>query len=96
MEAQGDIILYRAADDHLMPDSISHAQEAFAQKPDATIAFGETIFFQDDPSDRHKRDSRSFGKTRGFLKKRIASSIGFRTSTFPAAPALLENKRFFQ
>ena len=49
MEAEGEIVLYRAADDHLLPDSISHAQEAFAQTPGASIAFGETIFFERDP-----------------------------------------------
>ena len=39
-KATGDCILFRAADDHLLPDSISEAREAFGQKPDATIAFG--------------------------------------------------------
>ena len=47
MEAQGEIVLCRAADDHLLPDSIFHAQEAFVQTPDANIAFGEIIFFQE-------------------------------------------------
>ena len=48
MEAAGDILLYRASDDQLLPDSISNAQEAFAQFPHAKIAFGETVFFQSD------------------------------------------------
>lgn len=68
MEAEGDIILYRAADDHLMPDSLSAAQEAFAQKPDAAIAFGETIFFQDDPS-RGTKETLALSENTKFFEK---------------------------
>ncbi|MBT3638382.1 MAG: glycosyltransferase family 2 protein [Opitutae bacterium] len=48
-KATGDCILFRAADDHLVPDAMFSAKEAFANQPDATIAFGETIFFERDP-----------------------------------------------
>lgn len=71
MEAEGDIILYRAADDHLLPDSISEAREAFGQKPDATIAFGETIFFQDEPSRGTKETLALSEKTRFFERKEL-------------------------
>ncbi len=71
MEAEGDIILYRAADDHLMPDSLSAAQEAFAQEPDAAIAFGETIFFQDEPSRGTKETLALSEKTRFFEKNEL-------------------------
>jgi len=71
MEAEGDIILYRAADDHLMPDSLSEAQEAFAKKPDASIAFGETIFFQDEPSRGTKETLALSEKTRFFEKNEL-------------------------
>ena len=71
MEAEGDIILYRAADDHLMPDSLSAVQEAFAQKPDAAIAFGETIFFQDEPSRGTKETLALSEETRFFEKNEL-------------------------
>ena len=78
MEAKGDIILYRAADDHLMPGSLSVGQEAFAQKPNTTIAFGETIFFQDDPSVGTK-ETLALSEKRGFFeKRRIAQALGPR------------------
>ena len=71
MEAQGDIILYRAADDHLMPDSLSEAQEAFAHHPDATIAFGETIFFQGDSTNGSKETLALSGKTKFFKREEL-------------------------
>lgn len=66
MEAQGDIILYRAADDLFLSDSISHAQEAFAQRPGASIAFGETIFFERDPCNGTKETLALSSKTKFF------------------------------
>ena len=71
MEAEGDIILYRAADDHLMPDSLSAVQEAFAKKPNASIAFGETIFFQHEPSRGTKETLALSEKTRFFEKNEL-------------------------
>jgi glycosyltransferase involved in cell wall biosynthesis len=71
MEAEGEIVLYRAADDHLLPDSISHAQEAFAQTPSANIAFGETIFFQGDPSKGTKETLALSEKTKFFPKDEL-------------------------
>jgi len=71
MEAEGDIILYRAADDHLMPDSLSAVQEAFAKKPNASIAFGETIFFQHEPSRGTKETLALSEKTRFFEKNKL-------------------------
>ena len=71
IEAEGDFLLYRAADDHLMSDSLSAAQEAFAQKPDAAIAFGETIFFQYDPSRGTKETLALSEKTKFFEKNEL-------------------------
>lgn len=45
-EAQSDLIIYRAADDIFMQDAIFNAQKAFQIYPHASIACGETIFFQ--------------------------------------------------
>jgi hypothetical protein len=68
VEAEGEIVLYRAADDHLLPNSISHAQEAFAQTPGANIAFGETIFFQGDPS-KGTKETLALSETTRFFQK---------------------------
>jgi glycosyltransferase involved in cell wall biosynthesis len=46
-EAKCDLIIYRAADDVFMQDAILNAQKAFQTYPQASIACGETIFFQD-------------------------------------------------
>ena len=70
-KATGDCILFRAADDRLLPDSISEVREAFVQKPDATIAFGETIFFQDDPRVGTKETLALSEKTRFFERKEL-------------------------
>jgi len=45
-EAQSDLIIYRAADDVFIQDAIFNAQKAFQTYPHASIACGETIFFQ--------------------------------------------------
>ena len=68
MEARGDIILYRAADDHLMSSAIAHAHEAFDQKTETSITFGETIFFQDDPS-RGTTETLALSETTTFFEK---------------------------
>ena len=47
-EAQSDLIIYRAADDVFIQNAISNAQKAFQKYPHASIACGETIFFQDE------------------------------------------------
>ena len=47
-EAQSDLIIYRAADDVFIQNAISNAQKAFQTYPHASIACGETIFFQDE------------------------------------------------
>ncbi|MEC8044367.1 MAG: glycosyltransferase [Verrucomicrobiota bacterium] len=47
-EAQSDFIIYRAADDVFIQNAISNAQKAFQTYPHASIACGETIFFQDE------------------------------------------------
>lgn len=70
-KAAGDCILFRAADDYLVPDAISHAHEAFSHQPDATIAFGETIFFQDDPRIGTKETLALSEKTRFFEKNEL-------------------------
>lgn len=46
-EAKSDLIIYRAADDVFIQDAIFNAQKAFQTYPHASIACGETIFFQD-------------------------------------------------
>jgi glycosyltransferase involved in cell wall biosynthesis len=69
--ATGDCILFRAADDYLVPDAMFSAKEAFANQPDATIAFGETIFFQDDPKIGTKETLALSAKTRFFDKNEL-------------------------
>lgn len=69
MEAAGDILLYRASDDQLLPDSISNAQEAFAQFPHAKIAFGETVFFQSDKNHGTRETLALSEKTRFFERE---------------------------
>jgi len=49
-EAQSDLIIYRAADDIFIQNAIFNAQKAFQTYPHASIACGETIFFQDELS----------------------------------------------
>ena len=47
-EAKSEIIFFRSADDLLLQDSISFAQQAFRQTPQAHLAFGEILFFQNE------------------------------------------------
>ena len=47
-EAKSEIIFFRSADDLLLQGSISFAQQAFRQTPQAHLAFGEILFFQNE------------------------------------------------
>ena len=49
-ESESDLIIYRAADDIFIKNAIFHGKKAFEKYPDSSIAYGETIFFQDDPT----------------------------------------------
>ncbi len=49
--AKSDILMFRAADDILPPDSIKHGRDAFEKYPRSKIAFGEILFFRENTSE---------------------------------------------
>ena len=49
--AKSEILMFRAADDILPPDSIKHGRDAFEKYPRSKIAFGEILFFRENTSE---------------------------------------------
>ena len=45
--AKSEILMFRAADDILLPYSIKEGRKAFQKYPESQIAFGEILFFRD-------------------------------------------------
>jgi glycosyltransferase involved in cell wall biosynthesis len=74
-ESESDLIIYRAADDVFIKDAILHCKKAFEKYPDSSIACGETIFFQDDPTDEGTRETLALSRdTKFFSPEKLMES----------------------